>query len=189
MPNIWFTSDTHYGHAKVIQYSNRPFKSVEEMEDIMVKDFNRFVGPKDVTYHLGDFAFLNTGGVQRVRSRLNGTIHLIKGNHDYKWSKTAFQAFDSVENLRELKIDGTSVVLCHFPIENWHKKHYGSYHLHGHSHGFTPFQVGQHRMDVGVDCQDYKPISWDVVKQVFEEKIDFKYKLRIRAEERYDRNV
>jgi calcineurin-like phosphoesterase family protein len=185
MSNIWFTSDTHFNHKAVLGYCNRPFQSAEEMNEVMIKDFNHLVGVKDVVYHLGDFAFAGTEVVKSLRGRLNGTIHLIKGNHDYKWSKVAFGAFDSVENLRQIKMDGITIVLCHFPLLSWNKRAYGAWHLHGHSHGATPFDPSVKRMDVGVDCHDYKPVSYDFVRSVLEDKIEFKYKTRYHAEERY----
>ena len=81
-PKIWFTSDTHFGHKNIIKFSERPFSDVEEMDEVMIRRWNEVVGKDDTVYHLGDFAFLSTGKLRQLISRLNGKICLVNGNHD-----------------------------------------------------------------------------------------------------------
>ena len=75
---IWVTSDTHYGHANIIRFCDRPFASSEEMDEALIANFNERVKPGDTVYHLGDFSFAKDPA--RVFRRLNGTIHLVLGN-------------------------------------------------------------------------------------------------------------
>jgi calcineurin-like phosphoesterase family protein len=78
----FFTSDTHFGHARIIELSNRPFKSVQEMNEIIVHNWNALVRPDDTVYHLGDVALGPIEDSLKYISRLNGNITLIVGNHD-----------------------------------------------------------------------------------------------------------
>lgn len=85
MSKTFFTSDTHFGHSNIIRYCNRPYNSVEEMDEDLIKRWNAIVKKDDIVYHLGDFSFYMTKEkVSSIVRRLNGTIYLIKGNHDKK---------------------------------------------------------------------------------------------------------
>lgn len=158
MNNIFFTSDTHFDHANVIKYSNRPFSSKEEMNEAMIERWNSAVGKRDIVYHLGDFAFSRTP--ENFFNRLNGNKHLILGNHDrgqtlklpWVWQKHMF----------ELKIDKQPIVLCHYAMRTWNRSHYGAVQLYGHSHGQLPGT--SQSLDVGVDCWNYTPVIFDVIR-------------------------
>jgi calcineurin-like phosphoesterase family protein len=57
MTNVYFTADQHFGHAGIIGLCKRPFRSVEEMDEAMIANWNAVVGPDDEVWHLGDFAY------------------------------------------------------------------------------------------------------------------------------------
>lgn len=169
---IWFTSDTHFGHANIIKYSNRPFwkasdgftldsgldPDVHLMNKTLIDNINELVKQDDVLWHLGDFSFRDH---RSYRERINcRNINLILGNHD-KLHDNDYKLFSSVQHFRELKVEGRLLVLCHYGMRVWNKSHHGSIHLYAHSHGSLPPQGRS--MDVGVDCWKYKPLSLDFI--------------------------
>lgn len=79
--NIWFTSDTHFGHRNIIKFCNRPWNTVEEMDNALIENWNKVVKPEDIVFHLGDFAFATNGRWKEIINSLNGHIYLIVGNH------------------------------------------------------------------------------------------------------------
>jgi len=168
MPDIWFTSDTHYGHANIIKYDQRPFANVEEHDDILMERFNALVRPGDLVYHLGDFAFYRkVEEVEAVLSRLNGQLHHIFGNHDRNPVRRA-KGWASQQAYREIKADigedrRRKIVLFHYPLLTWNGAHHGSWMLHGHCHG-SLLAPKTTRLDVGVPCWHYEPINLDTVK-------------------------
>lgn len=169
MNDLWFISDTHFNHAKIVQYSNRPFANVEAMNEGLVEVWNRRVKPGDHVYHLGDFAFVrNTEDITSLLKRLNGQIHLIRGNHDHRDVRNA-KGFAEVLDYKELKVGDQRVVLSHYPMLSWSGMHKGSWMLHGHCHGNLAKNVMARRLDVGVDPMGYKPVSFDEVAVVMRE--------------------
>lgn len=156
--DIWFTSDTHYGHANVIKYCNRPFADVNEMNEALIENYNSLVKPNDLVYHLGDLCFSREP--DKIINRLNGNIHLVIGNHDNKrFLRNCKLAW--IKDVYMLRDAGDKFWLSHYAHLRWPKSHHGTYHLFGHSHGNL---TGYGRsMDVGVDCHQYKPIHIDDV--------------------------
>lgn len=161
MTDIWFTSDTHFGHKNAIKFCNRPFDSVEQMDEALIAFWNARVKPNDTVWHLGDFGFYKTyDELNAVFSRLNGNKYLIVGNHDYGNTKRLF--WEKVSPIEELKFGKQTLVLFHYPMTAWHRSYHGSHHLYGHVHGGL---VGTDQcLDVGVDCWNYAPINYEEIK-------------------------
>ena len=168
--SIWFTSDTHFGHARILDYckDTRPFESVEEMDETLIAIWNAQVGKQDTVNHLGDFAFMGTEGTLELLTRLNGRLHLILGNHDRVMRRPEIQArlAWSGEYL-EKAIGGQRVIMFHYPIHEWNAMHHGSYHLFGHVHGSKPLHGRS--MDVGVDAHDMRLWHWYEVHERLKE--------------------
>jgi calcineurin-like phosphoesterase family protein len=166
--NTWFTSDLHLGHANIIKYSNRPFADVEEMDNTIISNWNSKIQQYDHAWFLGDFCFTNVEKGQEYLNRLNGIKHLIIGNHD----KTGVQlkGWATIDDLKEIKINGQWITLCHYAMRVWNKCHYGTWHLYGHSHGSLPDDPNSLSFDVGVDCHNYTPLSFNDVKSIMATK-------------------
>ena len=81
---VFFTSDTHFYHANIINFCGRPFKNVEVMNETLIANWNSVVGPDDIVFHLGDFCLGGSAEWTNILNRLNGKIYLIVGNHDIK---------------------------------------------------------------------------------------------------------
>lgn len=170
MSRIWFTSDTHWGHANIVRYDGRPFTSIEEHDEALIERWNACVQSGDVVYHLGDVAFYKrVEQVEALLARLNGQKHHLYGNHD-RDAVCRAKGWASQEHYRELKIDlggerRQKIVLCHYPLMTWNGAHHGSWHLHGHCHG-TLRGPATTRLDVGVPCHGYRPVSIESVQAI-----------------------
>lgn len=170
---------THFGHANVIKYSNRPWVMVNDMDNGLIERWNSLIKPGDTVYHLGDFCLTKrVDAIDNWLGQLNGEIRLIKGNHD-GWVKR----YDQLENKGKIKwiehyaertfeVGGKKhkFILSHFPMLFWHKSHRGSIMLHGHSHGGAQkYNEGVRRMDVGVDCHNWYPVLLENIITMMED--------------------
>lgn len=179
---IYFTSDHHFGHRNIIEYTHRPFASLSEMNEELLRRWNSVVGPTDEVYHLGDMAFQSHAyDLESILEQLNGKIYYIRGNHD-KEIMTAdkrIHRFEWIKDYFELKIDDPElksddgsrqkIVLCHYPFITWNGEAHGSWHLHGHSHEIVmSSKPGQ--LNVCVEQTNYTPISYDQVKTLITER-------------------
>jgi calcineurin-like phosphoesterase family protein len=159
-----FISDLHFSHANIIKYDGRPFTSLQEHDEYIVKEWNKVVSPEDDVYILGDIVLVN--GVKTIEyrkeilSRLNGKLHLVKGNHDGK-DATLHQSksFESISELEKLVLpNGTHIIMCHYPLMSWAHMYKGSYHLYGHVHNFTEdaYQVENYKHSYEVNGKPLK---------------------------------
>ncbi len=158
MSNTFFTSDLHFFHKNIIEFCNRPYTSVEDMNKKLVENWNNKVSATDKVYVLGDVSFGKPVDTLEVLAELKGHIYLVPGNHDRKGRTTVDDLSALWKILPEyslLKLSPTyKFVLSHFPFHSWER---GWVNLHGHTHGTYPSKYMQH--DVGVDVNDYVPIS------------------------------
>jgi len=170
MNNTFFVSDTHFGHANIIKYSNRPFKDVADMNAQMVDNWNKIVKPGDTVWHLGDVAFMPFSDFNPLLHSTNGNWNIILGNHDKLITQNVREfiregKIQSVQSYKELKIAGQNIVLFHYGQRVWNRSHHGAIMLYGHSHGSLP-PFGR-SVDVGVDCKEitpeYRPVHLDEV--------------------------
>jgi calcineurin-like phosphoesterase family protein len=176
METTWFTADTHFGHENIIKYTNRPFDSASHMNEILIANWNSVVGPNDPVYHLGDFALSGVEACFSILKRLNGKIHLIKGNHE-KTALACADRFEWVKDYHEMYLPDPKgkggkqmIVLMHYAMRVWNASHHGAWQLYGHSHGNLPDDPNLLSIDVGVDCHGYTPISFQQIKRIMEKK-------------------
>ena len=131
----YYISDLHYGHNNVIKFDNRPFENVEEMEEKLVNNWNSVVTNKDHVYHLGDFCWGKVDEWIRILKRLNGNIHIIKGNHDIDLSPKLKKYIVEYTEYKELKEQGYNLILCHYPMLFYkHSYDVNTFMLCGHVH-------------------------------------------------------
>lgn len=157
----FYIADTHFLHTNIIAMQPRPFSSIEEHDEHLIRAWNSVVGPDDIVYHLGDFAFSLVEKADRIRwifSRLHGRKYLTYGNHDLRrgelhptiadlpWAARP-EGFVFVED-----DGGQKIVLSHYAQRTWQWQHKGGWHFYGHAHGHLA-GVGRSR-DVGVDLPD-----------------------------------
>lgn len=184
MSNKFFTADLHFGHQKI--FKERGFTSIEEMDEKLIYNWNSLIDNKDEVYILGDFSFHKKRKTVEIVKRLNGNKCLILGNHDKKNLNNEIKSyFNWCKDYHEQKIDNEFVVMSHYPMLTWNKSHYGSFMLHGHSHGSLQanHKIAK-RLDVGVDVNfkfydlflkvhkdKFFPFSWEEIKKIMDKKI------------------
>lgn len=200
---IWFTSDLHFNHRNICKYSNRPFSSVKEMNEVLIQNWNRMVRPEDSIWHLGDFAFGPISFTKKILECLNGEINLIYGNHDQEIIKhldVICNDIKTAQYYKEFTYNKQKFILFHYGMRVWNSSHHGSIMLHGHSHGSLPPHGKS--VDVGVDApfiippinefplgtigqenyttnsikqkEDYRPVSIDeVIEYMKNKKIEY----------------
>jgi calcineurin-like phosphoesterase family protein len=198
--NSFFTSDTHFGHANIIRYSKRPYLNEGDltpdgeawvskfharcagrrMDEDLIARWNNTVTPEDDVYHNGDFNYGRGGNAIDYLRKLNfKNIYFIWGNHDQELEGVYrnLHFYSDLKNrvhflgdLSEVTVEGQRIVLCHYAMRVWNKSHRGYWHLYGHSHGSLPDDPNSLSFDVGIDCHDYKPISFERVKEIMATK-------------------
>jgi calcineurin-like phosphoesterase family protein len=151
----WFTSDLHFEHKRICEFTQRKdFTSQENHTEWLTDLWNSQVAKGDIVWHLGDFSFSrNADEIESVLKQLNGVKHFIKGNHDDRKVLDELKKRNAINwwgDYKETKIEKHAVCLFHFPMAVWHKQHYGSWHLFGHSHGCST-DTGGKCLDVGLD--------------------------------------
>lgn len=177
--NYFVTSDMHFGHKNIIKYSNRPFSSVEEMEEKLIENWNGVVGKNDIVFNLGDFGFCSEVKIKEILSQLNGSQIFIYGNHDKVLQRESVMR--ECINKKYVKVfcdyvefsfNKTFICMSHYAMRVWNKHQYGSLMLYGHSHGTLP-GLGR-SMDVGLDSVDinsnYKPFLLEDVVSYLKNK-------------------
>jgi calcineurin-like phosphoesterase family protein len=178
--NIFFTSDTHFGHGNIIKFCDRPFKDVDEMNYKLIENWNNKVPNDGLVFHLGDFAWGGYDFWKNIRNQLNGDIILIKGNHDIKnMSATAEEELFKFSTWQMLvEIEGRKLYLNHVPFLCYGGTYRDPkglvYQLFGHVHS-GPGKKGMDiprmqylfptQYDVGVDNNGYEPISWNELNE------------------------
>jgi calcineurin-like phosphoesterase family protein len=185
---IWFTADLHLGHGNIIKYCHRPFLTDREQERLLVdpaglrvsrqtvekhdaallRAINSRVKPDDELWIVGDFCMSrDEDAAARYRDRIGcRKVHLVWGNHDPLWIE---RLFDRVVDDALIQIEDQSIWLHHYPRRDWPMADSGGWHLYGHVHGRRESEDrdNPHLLvkDVGVDACDYRPWSFEELKQ------------------------
>lgn len=171
---IFFTADLHFGHENIIKQCRRPFKNIEQMDKALIQNWNSVVKEEDEVYILGDFTMKSAYAAQQYFSALNGKKYLVRGNHDefaedYDMGLYGLEWIKDYYKLEEREVE---LVLFHYPVLEWENKGKNSIHLFGHIHNNKKMMeavknLGGKAMNVGVDVNDYTPVSIGKVLEVF----------------------
>jgi calcineurin-like phosphoesterase family protein len=184
----WFTSDWHFGHRNVINYCDRPWNHINDMDKDLVDRWNATVQPQDTVYFLGDFAF-NWKKPEEISPLLNGRKILVAGNHDKCFSMSGeishekekrYLGMGWAEVHQILKInlkDSTRALLSHLPYLDNHSKEYDIRYkkqrpirgeedvlIHGHHH--CKYLKKDNKIDVGID-NNFKLLSEDEIINLY----------------------
>lgn len=172
MSEIFFTSDTHFGHGKSFLFEPRGFSSVEEMNEAIIENWNSIVHPEDMVFHLGDVILNNDGSGLACFKRLNGQINIVWGNHDTLTRQHLLSALPNVIALgyaHIFKYNKIAIYISHYPTltANYDERHFSQHvlSLHGHTHQRTnwlnlknPFLY-----HVGLDSHNNTPVHIDEI--------------------------
>lgn len=175
----FFTADLHLGHANIISFCDRPFTSVEAMNDAMLANWTSTVDEDDEIWVLGDVAMGRIAETLPLIGSLPGRKHLVPGNHDRCWEGNrrmrpedeqmyADVGFEIHPGSVELRLGDVPVVACHFPVagDNQIEDRFGDHRpdvpadawlLHGHVH--QNWKLDKRRINVGVDVWDFRPVA------------------------------
>lgn len=172
MSKVFVTSDLHFNHLNILKYESesRPFKTIEEMNEVLIKNWNSVVSHEDKVYVLGDFFMGQLDKIQDILNRLNGKITLIRGNHD---TANRIKLYEEngieVKNLDYISYKGRFFILCHFPNESQEfirmitEDNSEVVWLYGHVHSNTPKGYHNGTYHIGVDTNDLTPISLEQI--------------------------
>lgn len=170
MHNVFFISDTHFGHANILTFKDndgnalRSFSSVEEMDEHMVEQWNKTVRPVDKIYHLGDCVIARKN--LPILGRLNGKKRLVRGNHDIFKTEEYMQYFEEIYGVRVFSQEG--LICSHIPLHpdslyRWRAN------VHGHLHSNRVMQktykqvIDPRYISVCVEQINYTPIHLDEI--------------------------
>ena len=156
----YITSDTHFFHENIIKFCRGQYSCIEEMNESLIKAWNRTVSPQDTVYHLGDFAFGNDmEAIERLIKRLKGRITLIAGNHDTPAKLKMYQKYFKIACFYQID----DVILTHYPVhasmlaDNSPRSASATerYNIHGHCHGGI------------IEDPRYFNVNWDVCNKIW----------------------
>ena len=173
----FYTADPHFGHANILKLCNRPFDTIEEMNEALIEKWNAKVSGSDTVYIVGDI-FFRCSDPEPILSRLKGKKILIIGNHDSSWmDKIDLQKyFVEIADFKVITNGKYAITLCHYPLLTW-KHQRKSYMIHGHIHAdttddFFPLICCREKvLNAGMDINGFEPVTFE---ELLENNIRFK---------------
>lgn len=141
-----YIADLHFGHKNILAYDNRPFTDIEAHDAEIMERWNNSVSENDDVFILGDVSWYSAAKTAGLMQRLNGTKHLIIGNHDGELlkSKSYRNCFQEIERYLEFEDEGQKIILCHYPILSFNSMYQGAWHFYGHVHSSFEENMVQH---------------------------------------------
>jgi calcineurin-like phosphoesterase family protein len=170
--DFFITSDTWFGRPQILEIAKRTsFSSIDDMNETLIKNWNKQVKKNDLVFHLGNFAW-DPITARKVLKRLNGKIIFLMGNSD----EALFEVKDDFSNITVLddqiiELPQADSVICHYPLDVWNGKSSGTIHFHGH----TTFShktnlIISNRVNACVDFWNYSPVKFSTIKDFINDK-------------------
>jgi calcineurin-like phosphoesterase family protein len=202
---VWFTADTHFGHANIIKYCQRPHLSAEEKrlaasdvrgrwrvseatvrrhDEELLDAINSRVDKRDLLWVVGDFCMGGRQEAAHYRDLIRcQDVRLVWGNHDRRSNGGVFR--EAIEQ-GMIRVGDQQVWLCHYPCRSWDKRFHGTWHFYGHVHGRLQAEDEANPSwlvkDVGVDACEYRPWSFEELREYMAPRLDAFYALKQAAE-------
>lgn len=189
---VWFTADCHFNHANIISYTNRPYETTKEMNKALIDNWNSVVAPEDTVVVVGDMFMGSWKNISEIVPQLEGNIKLVLGNHDYKrrqeeMEKAGIDIAESQVTFYDNGIDPV-IMAVHDPeyfadmgyidCVNYLNDRFvlvdgrDIIWVYGHIHDAAPEGIvkedtGVYSFHVGVDTNNYIPVSWDYIVEQY----------------------
>ncbi|MCL2245641.1 MAG: metallophosphoesterase family protein [Lentimicrobiaceae bacterium] len=172
---VFAIADLHLGHANIIKHCNhRPFGSVEDMNEIIIANWNSVVGENDIVINLGDFIWRGWDWL-KILVRLNGKQIFIIGNHDRRSeiekAERKSDKFLFVGDMAEIRYNGYHFLACHYPLASWSGNYNNLYHIYGHTHENLIESGSPKKYNCCVELNDYTPQLLMDIKERIDEKV------------------
>ena len=155
--DAWIVSDTHFGHSNIIKYAGRPFSCVEDMDETLISNWNKTVAKGDQVVFLGDFSLANAEKIRQYRSRLNGEIIIVLGNHDRNRNPNWWASSGFIGVAPYPIIVRDFFILSHEPVD-WVSERLPVLNIHGHVHEKSHFNLENGHYNVSVENTGYAPV-------------------------------
>ena len=181
---IYFIADLHLGHKNIIELCNRPFSSIEEMDEAIISNWNKKVKKNDTVYIIGDLMW-KALDPKMYLDRLNGKKILVIGNHDSNWmcKCDVDLYFEKYSNMIIESLNCHTITMCHYPMLEWkNSRKEGSsklgYLIYGHIHNKTDEMYNflfekENALNAGVDINNFEPVTFEELienNRIFREK-------------------
>lgn len=165
--NVFFIADTHFGDDKILRYENRPFESVEQMDEELALRWNEAVGPEDAVFHLGDFSVHPPDRDRELLSRLNGEKVLVLGNHDRHRTPEEWRGLGFAEAVPWPILYKGFFLLSHEPVYVNQNMPYAN--LYGHVHSSPSYRdFSPQSVCVSAERTEYAPLPFDRVRELLQ---------------------
>ena len=178
---LFFCSDSHHGHFHICKYCHRPFQSRSEMDQTLIKNWNEVVPEDGIVVHCGDFMLPHNEDIKeynRYLNQLHGRVLLLRGNHDKASLDWVSDKLIAVRDQAMIVVDGVKIFAQHYPCAAFN----GDYHVYGHIHtladgscygidGDVTKVMRKNTYDVGVDQNNYTPVSYWQLCDIFRKKM------------------
>ena len=178
---LFMTSDSHLGHYNICKYCHRPFQSRSEMDQTLIKNWNAVVPEDGIVVHCGDFMLPHNEDIKEYNKYLNqlhGRVLLLRGNHDLASLDWVSDKLIAVRDQAMIVVDGVKIFAQHYPCAAFN----GDYHVYGHIHtladgscygidGDVTKVMRKNTYDVGVDQNNYTPVSYWQLCDIFRKKM------------------